>query len=310
MVTKLLLDHHDIYVIDNLCTSQFSNIESLVNKGKIYFYQWDIARELPDEIQRIKFDRIYNLASPASPKYFETLSIEMIETNVYGANNLLRLAQKSDARFFQASTSEVYGSALVSPQSETYWGNVNPNGYRSPYDEGKRCAEALIYAFKRKYGIDVRVARIFNTYGPFMKQDDGRVLSNFITQALTHMPITIYGDGNFTRSFCYVDDLVNGIIELMETDILIEHPINLGNENEVTIKELANKVIQLTGSSSHIVYTQQAYDDPPQRRPDLSLAKNLLNYEPTIQLDDGLSKTIDYFKCSMGKLHKGKNYYG
>ena len=296
LIKTLLKDDHEIYVLDNLSTGNYSNIAELIKLRKIKFYKHDISQPLPKKITKIKFDQIYNLASPATPRYFETNPIEVIEVNVYGVHNLLKLALKCGARFLQTSTSEVYGSALQTPQKEDYWGNVNPNGPRSSYDEGKRCAESLVYSFKRIHNLDVRVVRIFNTYGPYMRQDDGRVVSNFIVQAITGRDLTIYGDGEFTRSFCYVEDLVSGIIKLMNLEGDVDGPVNIGNDKEFTIQELAEMVLKLTGSKSKIMYLDKVKDDPPQRRPDLTKANNLLNYQPKIMLEEGLKKTIEYFK--------------
>lgn len=296
LIKKLLKENHEIHVLDNLSTGNYANIEELIKERKIKFYKHDISEPLPKKILKIKFDQIYNLASPATPKYFEINPIGIIEANVYGVHNLLKLALKCKARFLQTSTSEVYGSALQSPQNEEYWGNVNPNGPRSPYDEGKRCAEALIYSFKRVYNLDVRVVRIFNTYGPYMRQDDGRVVSNFIIQALTGKDLTIYGNGKFTRSFCFVEDLVRGITKLMNIKDCVEGPVNIGNDREFTIQELAEMILRITKSKSKIVYLDKVKDDPPQRRPDLTKALNLLNYKPETMLEEGLKKTIEYFK--------------
>lgn len=296
LIKSLIQERHEIHVLDNNCSSDLSNIKSFIDLNQIKFYKCDISKGLPEEIYRVKFDQIYNLASPASPDFFKRIPIEIIETNVIGVNNLLKLAKKDNARFLQASTSEVYGTAQISPQREDYWGNVNPNGERSPYDEGKRCAEALIYSYKRKFGMDVRVVRIFNTYGPFMLKNDGRVISNFIVQALTNKDITIYGDGNITRSFCFVDDLVNGIKLLMNYQGEINGPINIGNDTEFKIIEVAKLILKITGSKSKVKFLPGVVDDPVQRRPDLNKANNILNYYPKIKLEDGLVKTIQYFK--------------
>ncbi len=250
----------------------------------------------------VEVDEIYNLACPASPVHYQHDPVQTTKTSVHGAINILGLAKRLKCKVFQASTSEVYGDPTVHPQPETYWGNVNPVGPRSCYDEGKRCAETLFFDYHRQHGLEIKVARIFNTYGPRMHPADGRVVSNFIMQALRSEPITIFGDGSQTRSFCYVDDLVEGFIRLMETGEDITGPINLGNPGEFTIKQLAERVVKMTGSGSDIVYRELPQDDPKQRRPDISLAKTQLDWEPTIDLETGLRWTIDYFRTLLPEL--------
>jgi len=239
-------------------------------------------------------DEIYHLACPASPKDYQSDPIKTIQTNVIGTLNMLELAHKSNAKILLTSTSEVYGDPTISPQNEEYWGNVNPIGIRSCYDEGKRMAECMMMEYHRKYKVQTRIARIFNTYGPRLKSDDGRVISNFIVQALHNQPMTIYGKGNQTRSFCYITDQINGLIKLMGSDYLL--PINIGNPNEMTISYLASKILELTKSSSPIIYKDLPLDDPLQRKPDITKAKTILNWEPKIDIDEGLLKTIQYFK--------------
>jgi UDP-glucuronate decarboxylase len=244
-------------------------------------------------------DEIYNLACPASPIHYQFDPVQTTKTSVHGAINILGLAKRVKAKIFQASTSEVYGDPQVHPQKEDYWGHVNPIGIRSCYDEGKRCAETLFFDYHRQHGLNIKVARIFNTYGPNMHPQDGRVVSNFIIQALTNEPITIYGDGSQTRSFCYVDDLIDGFIRFMKSDNSLTGPMNLGNPAEFTIKELAEKVIEITGSKSKIIYEKLPSDDPTQRCPDIGSAKKELGWEPKIQLEEGLRKTIPYFEKFM-----------
>jgi UDP-glucuronate decarboxylase len=243
----------------------------------------------------IEVDQIYNLACPASPVHYQHDPVQTTKTSVHGAINMLGLAKRLRCPIFQASTSEVYGDPAVHPQVESYWGNVNPIGIRSCYDEGKRCAETLFFDYHRQHGLDIKVARIFNTYGPRMHPNDGRVVSNFIVQALKNEPITIYGDGSQTRSFCYVDDLVEGFVRLMKMPADFPGPVNLGNPNEFTIRELATKVIELTGSRSTIIARPLPSDDPTQRQPNISLARERLGWAPQVQLDEGLAKTIAYF---------------
>lgn len=244
----------------------------------------------------VEVDEIYNLACPASPVHYQFDPVQTTKTSVHGAINILGLAKRIKAKVFQASTSEVYGDPSVHPQPESYWGNVNPIGVRSCYDEGKRCAETLFFDYKRQHNLEIKVARIFNTYGPRMHPQDGRVVSNFIIQAIKNEPITIYGDGTQTRSFCYCDDLVEGFVRLMNSDESITGPINLGNPGEFTMLELADNILKLTNSSSELIYEPLPEDDPKQRRPDISLAKEQLNWSPKIDLNEGLKKTISYFE--------------
>lgn len=290
LTDRLLEQGHEVICADNLFTGTKRNIDHLHNHPRFEFMRHDVTFPLYIEV-----DEIYNLACPASPVHYQHDPVQTTKTSVHGAINVLGLAKRLKCKVFQASTSEVYGDPAVHPQPETYWGNVNPIGPRSCYDEGKRCAETLFFDYHRQHGLEIKVARIFNTYGPRMHHADGRVVSNFIVQALRGEPITIYGDGSQTRSFCYVDDLVEGFIRLMESDASVTGPVNLGNPGEFTMLELAEKVIQSTGSSSKIVFQDLPQDDPKQRRPDISLAKKTLDWEPTVALDQGLGWTVDYF---------------
>jgi UDP-glucuronate decarboxylase len=273
-----------------LFTGTKRNIDRYVDNSRFEFLRHDVTFPIYLEV-----DEIYNLACPASPVHYQHDPVQTTKTSVHGAINMLGLAKRLNCRILQASTSEVYGDPSVHPQPEAYWGNVNPIGPRSCYDEGKRCAETLFFDYRRQHGLDIKVARIFNTYGPNMHHADGRVVSNFIVQALLGDPITLYGDGQQTRSFCFVDDLVDGLIRLMEQPADFSGPVNLGNPVEFTIKELAEKVIAMTGSASSLQYLPLPADDPKQRQPDISLARRQLGWEPTIQLDVGLERTIAYF---------------
>ena len=289
---KLIEENHTVYCIDNFFCSSVENIDTLLDNSSFELIEHDITEPLFfDEL-----DEIYNLACPASPIHYQSNPIKTAKTNVNGAINMLGLARRHNAKIMQASTSEVYGDPLIHPQEENYWGNVNPNGIRSCYDEGKRCAESLFFDYYREFDLNIKVARIFNTYGPKMHPNDGRVVSNFIVQALTGQPITIFGDGSQTRSFCYVDDLITAFILLMATDDSFQGPVNLGNPDEFTIMDLALKVIEFTNSSSEIVFKELPSDDPVRRKPNISLAKDKLNWSPKIKLDYGLLKTIDYFE--------------
>lgn len=288
---KLLKQDNKIICVDNLYTGKEKNIEYLLSNPNFKFIKHDIINPL--EIEE-HIDEIYNLACPASPPFYQADPIGTTKTCVFGIINMLELAKKNNAKILQASTSEVYGEPEMHPQVETYRGNVNPIGIRSCYDEGKRAAESLMFDYHRLYNINIKVIRIFNTYGPKMNQDDGRVVSNFIVQALRGEDITVYGDGTQTRSFCYVDDLLEGMVRLMNSNIT--GPVNIGNPGEFTMLELANKVIQFTNSTSKIVYRPIPSDDPTRRRPNISLAKEKLNWEPLINLDCGLKQTIEYFK--------------
>jgi UDP-glucuronate decarboxylase len=287
---RLLAAGHDVLCVDNFYTGQKDNIAQFRDEPRFELLRHDICLPLYVEV-----DRIFNLACPASPIHYQFDPVQTTKVSVLGAINMLGLAKRVKARVLQASTSEVYGDPQVSPQREDYRGHVNPTGPRACYDEGKRCAESLFYDYRRQHSVDIRVARIFNTYGPRMHPNDGRVVSNFIVQALTGEPITIYGDGSQTRSFCYVDDLVEGLIRLMESSVAANGPINLGNPEEYSIAELAGMVIDLTGSRSPIEHRPLPCDDPLQRRPDIERAKRLLDWRPTVALNEGLVKTIAYF---------------
>jgi UDP-glucuronate decarboxylase len=291
LCSSLLQNGDEVIAIDNLITGQMRNIESLSKFRNFTFIEQDVTQEFDFDV-----DQIYNLACPASPEKYQDDPIMTVKTNILGSLNVLELAKKRHARVLQASTSEVYGNALISPQSEDYWGNVNPIGIRSCYDEGKRVAETLFFDYSRTYKTDIKVMRIFNTYGPNMQTNDGRVVSNFIVQALQGRPITIYGDGNQTRSFCYVSDLISGMTKLMKSEGGVTGPVNIGNPNEVTMKELASSIISLTGSNSEIEYLPLPEDDPVQRRPDITRAASTLNWKPLISLEHGLNLTIDYFR--------------
>lgn len=288
---SLLADSHYVICVDNFFSSDIENIQHLRDNPNFELIRHDIVDHLTLEV-----DEIYNLACPASPVHYQYNPVKTIKTSVVGATNMLGLAKRLNARILQASTSEVYGNPLEHPQTESYWGNVNPIGIRSCYDEGKRVAETLFFDYHRQNGVDIRVVRIFNTYGPRMHPNDGRVVSNFILQALRGEDISIYGDGSQTRSFCYVDDLIEGIRRMMACEDFTG-PVNLGNPGEFTIKDLAEKLVELTGSSSKIIYMPLPSDDPLQRKPDISLAKEKLNdWQPQISLEDGLKRTIKYFK--------------
>ncbi len=287
---RLLRDGHDVICLDNLFTGSKSNVSHLMKNPKFEFLRHDVIDPF-----KVEVERIYNLACPASPPHYQFNPIKTVKTSVMGTINCLGLAKRVKARMLQASTSEVYGDPTEHPQTESYRGNVNPIGLRACYDEGKRCAETLCFDYHRENGVDIRVVRIFNTYGPRMDPSDGRVVSNFIVQALRGDPITIYGDGSQTRSFCYVDDLIEGIVRMMDQDELMG-PVNLGNSVEFTMCELGERVIQLTGSSSKVVYEPLPEDDPRQRRPDISLAGESLKWIPKVELDSGLRKTIAYFE--------------
>ena len=288
---RLVHHGHHVLVVDNYFTGSKSNIQHLLAYPNFEIIRQDICIPLYVEVEEI-----YNLACPASPYYYQLDPIQTIKTSVIGAFNMLGLAKRTGAKILQASTSECYGDPTVHPQPEEYWGNVNPIGIRSCYDEGKRAAETLFMDYHREHNVDTRIMRIFNTYGPRMNKNDGRVVSNFVVQALQGQDITIYGDGGQTRSFCYVDDLLDGMMALMAYDGMYPWPINMGNPGEFSMLELANKVIQMTGSSSSIVHKPLPQDDPKQRRPDISRAKHVLGWEPKIALDQGLEKTIDYFR--------------
>ena len=287
---RLLKEGNEIFCLDNFFTGTKDNIIHLMDDHRFELIRHDIEFPIYVEV-----DEIYNLACPASPIHYQHNPIHTTKTSVMGALNMLGLAKRQNARIMQASTSEVYGDPEVHPQPESYWGNVNPIGFRSCYDEGKRCAETLFFDYYREHKLQIKVARIFNTYGPRMHPSDGRVVSNFIIQALKGEDITIYGDGSQTRSFCYVDELIDGFVCLMGSSDEFTGPVNLGNPVEFTIKELAEQVVDMTGSNSKISYLPLPHDDPKQRQPDITLAKKELNWEPKIKLEDGLVKTIEYF---------------
>lgn len=296
LCARLLSAGHEVICVDNFFSSARSNVEELMDNKRFELVRHDITFPLYVEV-----DEIYNLACPASPVHYQHDPVQTIKTCVHGAINMLGLAKRVGAKIFQASTSEVYGDPEIHPQKESYWGHVNPIGIRSCYDEGKRCAEALFFAYYRQNGLPIKVGRLFNTYGPKMHPNDGRVVSNFIIQALTGKPITIYGDGSQTRSFCYVSDLIEAFVLFMDTEKDITGPMNLGNPGEFTILELAQKVIDLTNSSSLIIHEPLPADDPTMRQPDITLARKELGWEPKVPLVEGLKKTINYFQDMLDK---------
>lgn len=298
LIDRLLKDGHEVLCLDNLFTGTKRNIDHLHSHPRFEFLRHDVTFPLYVEV-----DEIYNLACPASPVHYQHDPVQTTKTSVHGAINMLGLAKRLKCKIFQASTSEVYGDPSVHPQVEGYWGNVNPIGPRSCYDEGKRCAETLFFDYFRQHDLGIKVARIFNTYGPRMHHADGRVVSNFIVQALRGEPITIYGEGQQTRSFCYVDDLVDGFIRFMDSDDRVTGPINLGNPKEFMIRELAEKVIQMTNSRSELVFNPLPQDDPQQRRPDISMAQAVLSWEPRVMLDEGLQRTISYFRARLPEIN-------
>ena len=297
LCTRLLKEGHDVICVDNFFTGSKDNVIDLLDNPHFEIMRHDVTFPLYVEV-----DEIYNLACPASPIHYQHDPVQTTKTSVHGAINMLGLAKRVKAKIFQASTSEVYGDPKIHPQQESYWGHVNPIGFRSCYDEGKRCAETLFFDYRRQHHLRIKVGRIFNTYGPRMHPNDGRVVSNFIVQALKNEPITIYGDGSQTRSFCYADDLIEAFVRLMKTDDDFTGPVNLGNPNEFTIKELAEKVIDLTGSTSQLIFKPLPEDDPLQRRPDISLAKEKLGWEPKVELKEGLKNTIGYFETLLKKI--------
>ena len=292
---RLLNDGHDVICLDNFFTGTKENVAHLFGHPQFELMRHDVTFPLYVEV-----DEIYNLACPASPIHYQFDPVQTTKTSVHGAINMLGLAKRTKATIFQASTSEVYGDPEVHPQPESYWGKVNPIGPRSCYDEGKRCAETLFFDYRRQHNLNIKVARIFNTYGPRMHQHDGRVVSNFIVQALKNEPITLYGDGTQTRSFCYVDDLINGFVRLMDTDDGFTGPVNLGNPHEFSMVELAERVKALTGSRSELIFKPLPADDPRQRQPDIALARGCLDWSPTIELEEGLKATIAYFDDALG----------
>lgn len=294
LADRLLADGHDVVCVDNYFTGSKANVEHLLGHRRFEIIRHDVTFPLYIEV-----DAIYNLACPASPVHYQHDPVQTTKTSVHGAINMLGLAKRLRCRIFQSSTSEVYGDPVVHPQTESYWGNVNPIGSRSCYDEGKRCAETLFFDYHRQHRLEIKVARIFNTYGPRMHPNDGRVVSNFIVQALKGDPITLFGDGNQTRSFCYVDDMIEGFVRLMESEASLTGPVNLGNPNEMTIRQLAQLVIELSGSKSKLTLNPLPSDDPKQRQPDIALAKQRLNWEPKVALREGLVRTIAYFDKSL-----------
>ena len=291
---QLLASGHEVICVDNFFTGSRQNVVHLMSNPRFEIVRHDVCFPLYVEV-----DEIFNLACPASPVHYQHDPVQTVKTSVHGAINMLGLAKRLGARIFQASTSEVYGSPSMHPQTEDYWGHVNPIGVRSCYDEGKRCAETLFFDYHRQHHLDIRVARIFNTYGPRMQPNDGRVVSNFIVQALRDEPITVFGDGRQTRSFCYVDDLVAAIVAFMRVDGAYPGPINLGNPSEVTVCELAETIIRLTNSKSRVKHKPLPSDDPQRRQPDISLARQRLGWQPTTNLEDGLRKAIDYFDARL-----------
>jgi UDP-glucuronate decarboxylase len=291
---RLLARNNDVLCIDNYFTGSKDNVAHLISDPHFELMRHDVTFPL-----YIETDEIYNLACPASPVHYQFDPVQTTKTSVHGAINMLGLAKRVRAKIFQASTSEVYGDPEVHPQVESYWGRVNPIGPRACYDEGKRCAETLFFDYRRQHNLQIKVARIFNTYGPRMHPNDGRVVSNFIVQALRNDPVTIYGNGEQTRSFCYVDDLVEAFLRIMDTDDDFTGPVNIGNPNEFTIRELADAVIELTGSKSEIISKPLPTDDPVQRQPDITIARDTLGWEPKIQLKEGLQKTIAYFDARL-----------
>jgi UDP-glucuronate decarboxylase len=292
---RLLKEGHDVLCVDNFFTGSKTNIAHLMGKPYFEVMRHDVTFPLYVEVEQI-----YNLACPASPVHYQFDPVQTTKTSVHGAINMLGLAKRVKARIFQASTSEVYGDPAVHPQPESYWGSVNPIGPRSCYDEGKRCAETLFFDYHAQHNLDIKVVRIFNTYGPRMHPNDGRVVSNFIVQALKGEDITIYGNGSQTRSFCYVDDLIEGFVRMMDTEAGFTGPVNLGNPNEFSMLELAEKVLQLVGGHSKLVYQPLPTDDPRQRQPNIELAKEKLGWVPQVQLEDGLKETISYFRKLLG----------
>jgi UDP-glucuronate decarboxylase len=291
---RLVNQGHEIFCLDNLYTGQLKNVADLMEHPNFKFINQDVVQPIDIDV-----NGIFNLACPASPIHYQRDPVRTIRTNVQGAINILDLASKMNARVLQASTSEVYGDPKVSPQPESYWGNVNPVGIRSCYDEGKRAAETLFTDYRRQYGTDIRIARIFNTYGPSMSINDGRVVSNFVCQAIKNQPITVYGDGKQSRSFCYVSDLIEGLIRLFFSED-IQGPVNLGNPSPRNMYQLATEIVSIVGSNSEIIYEKLPADDPVTREPDISIAKQILDWNPKVSLEDGLKLTVEYFKKEFG----------
>ncbi|AYR23382.1 UDP-glucuronic acid decarboxylase family protein [Herbaspirillum rubrisubalbicans] len=298
----LLAAGNTVLCLDNFYTGSERNVEHLLSHERFELIPYDVTLPLDVDV-----DLICNLASPASPVHYQSDPVQTLKTNLEGAANMLKLAKRINAKVFQASTSEVYGDPEITPQPEWYWGNVNPIGVRSCYDEGKRCAETLFFDYHRQYRVPIKVARIFNTYGPRMRIDDGRVISNFIVQALLGEPITVYGDGMQTRSFCFVSDLIDAIVKFLQTSDVMSGPINLGNPEEIPMQMLAEKIIAMTGSRSQIIHQRLPEDDPRQRRPDITVAKKLLNWSPQIDLESGLVKTIEYFESELLRIGRAVN---
>ncbi|HEY1648178.1 MAG TPA: UDP-glucuronic acid decarboxylase family protein [Terracidiphilus sp.] len=294
---RLLRDGHSVIGVDNLCTGDKDNLAHLADEPRFRFFAWDICRPLPSDFETGHLDYIFNFASPASPPEYMRLAIETLSVGSAGTQNMLELAARHEAGFLHASTSECYGDPLEHPQTEEYWGNVNPIGPRSVYDEAKRYAEALVMAYHRSRGVNTHLVRIFNTYGPRLHPSDGRVVSNFMMQALRGEPLTIYGDGNQTRSFCYVDDLIEGIVRLGRSGVHL--PVNIGNPNEFTILECAQTILEITGSKSELCFEPLPEDDPIRRRPDITRARKLLGWEPQVQLKEGLTRSLDFFRSKV-----------
>lgn len=294
---RLLREGNQVVCLDDFYTGSKQNISSFIGNSDFKLVECDVRVPFNEET----VDEIYHLACPASPIHYQENAVKTLETSVLGSINVLKLAHKCNAKVLLTSTSEVYGNSMVHPQDESYWGNVNPIGIRSCYDEGKRCAETLFSDYHRQYGVRTKIVRIFNTYGPRMQCDDGRVISNFIIQALQNRSITLYGNGKQTRSFQYVDDLIEGLIRMMQTDDSVSFPVNIGNTHEVTMVDLAEKIKLLTGSHSAMTFCDALEDDPIRRKPDISLARKILNWQPTVQLDEGLKRTIDYFREQLNK---------
>ena len=289
---RFVSEGHHVICLDNFFTGSFDNIKDLLEKPGFELLVQDVTQEISLD----SLDQIYNMACPASPPHYQKDPVKTLKTNVLGARHVLELARRTDARVLQASTSEVYGDPALHPQREDYWGNVNPIGIRSCYDEGKRAAETLFFDYHRQYGVEIKVARIFNTYGPNMQKDDGRVVSNFIVEAIEGQNITIYGNGSQTRSFCYIEDTVEGLVRLMNSDKAIIGPINIGNPSEHTVKELAELIVALTGSKSALIFKPLPEDDPKRRKPDITQAREKLHWSPTVGICEGLQQTIKYFE--------------
>jgi dTDP-glucose 4,6-dehydratase len=301
LADRLLAEGNTVLGVDNLCTGNRSNLAHLASNADFRFFEWDISRPFPTDFDPGPVEYVFNFASPASPPEYMRLAIETLTVGSVGTQNMLELAAAHQAAFLHASTSECYGDPLCHPQSEDYWGNVNPVGPRSVYDEAKRYAEALVMAYHRSRGVNTHLVRIFNTYGPRLTPSDGRVVSNFMMQALRGEPLTIYGEGNQTRSFCYVDDLIEGILRLSRSH---EHmPVNIGNPNEFTIRQCAQAVLEVTGSKSKLCFEPLPVDDPTRRRPDITRARTLLGWEPKIELKEGLSRSLDFFRSQLAPAH-------